>query len=120
MSEMQTSVADRGKRPGIEQRKWVRHLCPPETRCQVAGASTGGRPLPVVVRNISIGGISLALRHPVPVGTLLDIHLNNANHRFTCDLQMQVVFSIGSPDGQFILGGSLNRELSEEELKKLV
>jgi hypothetical protein len=54
------------------------------------------------------------------VGTLLDIHLNNANHRFTCDLQMQVVFSIGSPDGQFILGGSLNRELSEEELKKLV
>jgi len=120
MSQMQTPLAKPAKRPRVEQRKWVRHLCPQETRCQVTAPTPGGQPLPASVRNISAGGISLALRHRVAVGALLDIHLNNANHRYSCDLQMRVVFAIGNPDGNFVLGGSLDRELSDEELHKLL
>jgi len=120
MSEVQTSLAEATKRPWVEQRKWVRHLCPPETRCLVTVPTPGVGLLPAVVRNISAGGISLALRHPVAVGTVLDIHLSNATHDYCCDLEVRVVFVIGSREGDFALGGSFNRVLSDEELQKLL
>ena len=75
---------------------------------------------PVRVRNISAGGISLILPKEVPSDTLLDIELLNRPEMFLCKLQVKITYRVEHPTGDWIIGGSFTRKLSEEEIRLLL
>src|SRR5262249_3953065 len=75
---------------------------------------------PAEVRDISAGGISIALFRPVERGTVLNVELANKVLRFTCRIQVKVLHTRTNADGGWIIGGSFSRKLSASELQALV
>ena len=107
------------KPQGSEQRKWERYLCPPETCCSVSLAA-GGEPAQGQIKNLSAGGISMVVNRKVPLGTTVTVHLGHAGRSYACSLQMGVIYTIEDANGGFVIGGPFDRELSNEELQKLL
>lgn len=107
------------KPAGAEQRKWERYLCPPETYCSVAPVA-GGEPSKARVKNLSAGGISVVVEQKFALGSTVTIHLGNAARTYACTLQMGVSYTIEDPSGGFVIGGPFARELTNDELQKLL
>ena len=73
------------------------------------------------IRNISPEGISLILSRPVEAGTILSVDLiDTKTNRFSRTLQVKVVYAVEHPSGDWIMGGSFNGRLSDEELRQFL
>ncbi len=83
-------------------------------------AAVEGDPLPVRVRNISAGGISLVVHREVVTDTLLVVQLLNRPQMFLCDVQVRVTYAVEHPSGDWIVGGAFTRKLSDDELRSLL
>ena len=117
MSDRPVSPSPASPEPeGIERRASTRYPCNLATSCRLI-ASVEGDTWPGRVRNISVGGISLVLSHPVDAGTLLAVELRRTTHNFSRAVQVRVIYCIEHPSGDFILGGYFTNPLDDDELK---
>jgi hypothetical protein len=104
---------------GAERRESFRYGISLETSVRLM-AAVEGDPLPVRVRNISAGGISLVLHRAVETETILPVQLLNRPQMFLCDVQVRVTYVVEHPSGDWIIGGAFTRKLAEEELRSLL
>jgi hypothetical protein len=103
-----------------ERRTSVRVACNLETSPHLI-AALGSDFFLARVRNISPEGISLVVSRSFDPGTVLSVDLidKRTNH-FSDTLQVQVLYALEHPSGEWILGGIFNRDLTADELKIFV
>lgn len=101
------------------RREAIRYNINLETSCLLIAALEGDT-TPVRVRNISSGGISLVLTRGVEPDTVLSIQLLNRPRMYFCKVDVKITYVVEHPSGDWILGGSFNRKLTDEELRALL
>ena len=69
---------------------------------------------------ISAGGVSLVLNRGMEPDTMLTVQLLNRPRMFFCKVEVKVTYVVEHPSGDWILGGSFARRLSDEELRSLL
>jgi hypothetical protein len=99
-----------------ERRVWVRYPADLETTVQPPGPGTPAR-LSARVRNISLGGVSLALDRPFEPGELLSVELPGATEESRCNVLACVVHVGEGSDGAWVVGCTFARELGEDDLE---
>jgi hypothetical protein len=104
---------------GPERRVWVRSLSDVETNCKLADAPATGRML-ARIRNVSQGGANLLVPQPLPPGALLSIEMPGTGPGDEYFVLACVIRSAAQPHGEWSLGCTFARELSEEEVQSLV
>lgn len=112
-------VAPRGDASGPERRVWVRSLSDVETNCKIAEAPATGR-MSARIRNISRGGVNLLVPQPLEPGALLSIELPGSSPGDEYFVLACVIHSVVQPSGDWGLGCTFARELTEEEVHSLV
>jgi hypothetical protein len=111
----------RPRRPGgpesaEDRRVWVRFPADLETTYHPAGQE--GRPgFAALVRNISVGGLSLAVDRPFEPGALLTVELPGPAGQATYAALACVVHCGPEKDGRWVLGCTFSRELSDDDLE---
>src|SRR5690242_3805741 len=93
-----------------ERRVWVRYPADLETTVQAAGSPDAVR-LSARVRNVSLGGVSLAVDRPFEPGDLLSVELPGATEQTRCNVLACVVHVGEMPEGGWVLGCTFSREL---------
>jgi hypothetical protein len=101
---------------GGERRVWVRHASNLETSYQPAHDPDAGR-LSVRVRDVSSGGISLAVDRPFEPGELLGIELPADPGGPTSTVLACVVRSDPQPGGGWVLGSTFAAQLQDRDLQ---
>lgn len=101
--------------PGLERRAKVRHTASQETSCHPVAAGWNDSWWQATVRDISGGGIRLAVTHLFEPGTLLALDLEGVLRL----LVARVVHVSPQPDG-WVVGCEFISKLSEEELQTLL
>jgi hypothetical protein len=101
-----------------ERRVWLRYPADLETTVLPAG---GGDPVRFTarLRNISLGGVSVSVDRPFEPGDLLSVELPGATEQSRCTVLACVVHVHRGAGGEWILGCTFSRELSEEDLEAL-
>jgi c-di-GMP-binding flagellar brake protein YcgR len=98
-----------------DRRVWARYPANLETVYKPAGAPDSTR-LTAQVRNISLGGINLLGGRPFELGELLTVELPGATEQSRCNVLACVVHCAEGPDGEWSLGCTFSRELTDEDL----
>jgi PilZ domain len=99
-----------------ERRIWVRYPADLETSYRPEGQAHGTR-LSARVRNISLGGICLSVDRPFMPGDLLSVELPGATEQSRCHVLACVVHAGLGDEGEWILGCTFSRELSNNDLE---
>jgi hypothetical protein len=105
--------------PGLDRRVWVRSLSDVETNCKLAEAPATGR-MAARIRNISRGGANLLIPQRLDPGALLSIELPGDAAGDEYFVLACIIHSNLQPNGEWSLGCTFARELSEEEVQSLV
>jgi hypothetical protein len=74
---------------------------------------------PAHVLDLSKGGISLLCDHRLKPGSLAALSLYHIPHRFECELSVRIVLA-AEFQGAFLLGAAFTRELTDEEMARLL
>ncbi|MBV9124640.1 MAG: PilZ domain-containing protein [Planctomycetes bacterium] len=99
-----------------ERRESLRHTLNGRAACYVCPA--GDRVIgPFEVRDISAGGIRLALPAKIPLPDIIQLRLFHRKWRTWLEYQATVVFASRPSGGEFILGGQFARPLGDKELE---
>ncbi|HKB05140.1 MAG TPA: PilZ domain-containing protein [Gemmataceae bacterium] len=102
-----------------DQRRWDR-VAPTSGRAVVRRFRTGpGAPAPARILNLSPNGIGLAFPVRVDPGTLLDLELIADPDRPGLVILASVVYVAPGGDGDWVLGCTFIRELSDTDLRAL-
>jgi hypothetical protein len=104
--------------PVTERRQVVRYGCSLQTAYHLSALVEPYRR--AGIRNISVRGLSLVLSCRLETGTLVTVDIYNKSSRYTCQIQLRIVYVIPHPDGDFIVGGEFARHLSDEEIDALL
>jgi hypothetical protein len=117
LNHCRTNYADAAHGPN--RRKCDRHECTPEhPRCLIAAVAVD--PWLVPVRNISASGINFRLARRLDPGTVVTVKLFNTVRQFECTVPVRVVYILQHADGDYLIGGAFERELSESEVQGLL
>jgi hypothetical protein len=110
-------VGSRPRRPisNDDRRVWIRFPANLETTFRPADADGGAR-LSALVRDISRGGLSLAADRAFAPGNLLAVELPGPAEEAICSVLACVVHVTPQGAGNWILGCSFSRELSDADL----
>jgi PilZ domain len=73
-----------------------------------------------VVRDLSVNGMGLLLDQRFEVGTILAIQLRQAHQGLSCILSGKVTHATRQPDGQWLIGCTLSRSLTDDEVWTLL
>ena len=96
-----------------ERRAAQRHECLDLTRCQVPAA---GEQFWARIRNLTVGSVGLVLDRPLQPGTCLMIDLGGGPG----PALVTVVHATRYASGGWLVGGRLERPLTERELESLL
>jgi hypothetical protein len=98
-----------------DRRVWVRFPADLETTCRPAGADDPSC-FSAVVRDISGGGLSLSTDRAFAPGDLLTVELPGPDTQAAYAVLACVVHVNHQGDGQWVLGCTFSRELSDDDL----
>jgi hypothetical protein len=120
MSLWRRLIGSRCRRPAegvaVEDRRiWVRHPADLQTTCRLVSAANSFR-FAAVVRNISVGGLSLLVDREFTPGELLNVELPGPNEAENYCALACVVHVAPQENGQWLVGCIFARELSDEDL----
>jgi hypothetical protein len=105
--------------PGAGRPAAARYPCSLRTSCRVA-LGPAGDAWAAQVRDLSAGGVALALRRRFEPGTLLAFALRAPDGACAADLLARVVRAAAQPDGGWLLGCAfVGGGLGEEEVRAL-
>jgi len=93
------------------QERWAWGL---ETTCRLPPPEK--RSWPAVVRALSLRGVGLVLDTYLETGSALIVEIPNSQDH----LRVRIVHATALPGGQWLLGCSLGKALTEKELQKLL
>jgi hypothetical protein len=99
-----------------ERRAWVRYVCDLVTICQPA-PSANREPHLARIRNVARGGINFDVDQHFESGSILSVELPGPIGEPTCRLLICVIHVTPLPGGDWSLGCSFVRELSDEDLQ---
>ena len=99
-----------------ERRAWLRYVCDLVTLCRPTYAPNS-EPLMARVRNISCGGIQLLVDQPFESGAILSIELPGPAGEPISTLLACVIYAMPQGGGDWAVGCSFVRELSDEDLQ---
>jgi PilZ domain len=99
-----------------ERRAWVRYVCDLITICQPAH-SPNREPFLARIRNVARGGINFDIDQRFESGSILSIELPGPIGEPVCRLLVCVIHVTPQPGGDWCLGCSFVRELSDEDLE---
>ncbi len=110
---------------GSERRAWVRHPLGVGTCGVIDTSICGGQPdseeiWPLVVRDVSIGGIGVLLARRFEMGTELSIELSAGPDASPRRLAARVVRIVPEKAGHWIHGCMFREKLTEDELTSLL
>jgi hypothetical protein len=115
MSENQAAT----HREEIKSRALERLAWGLETTCRLISGEE--RTLPALVRDLSSNGVGLVLDSYLQPGSELAIQIPPAHENMQAEhLHVRVVHAAALPGGQWLLGCSLTRPLSENERQRLL
>jgi hypothetical protein len=100
-----------------ERRVWVRYPSDLETTYSPAGKGPSPQ-LSARVRNVSLGGVSLAVDRAFEPGELLSVELPGATEESRCTVLACVVHVSAAGPREWLIGCTFARELGEEDLEK--
>jgi PilZ domain len=103
----------------LDRRAWVRYPCELDSACQPL-AGTRGVEWPGKIRNLSRGGLALALARRFEVGTVLAIEMQGRDAGDLGTVLARVAHISIQPDGTWLLGCAFTKLLTEEDLKALL
>jgi c-di-GMP-binding flagellar brake protein YcgR len=102
--------------PGADERRvWIRYPADLETAYKPAAAADNLR-LSARVRNISLGGVNLMTNRAFQPGELLSIELPGDTEDSRCNALACVVHCAEELPGEWSLGCTFSRELTEDDL----
>jgi hypothetical protein len=99
-------------------RTWMRFPSGAQATMQT-GTAAGQEPWPAQLRDISANGVALLVAQPVEAGTILSLELQRTAAPASLTLLACVVRVEGTPGGEWLLGCTFIRELSDKELRAL-
>jgi hypothetical protein len=102
-----------------ERRAWVRYPCDLDSSCRPAIAAQTSRWV-AKVRNVSSGGIALALGRRFEPGALLTIDIQKARGDSRSSFLAKVVHVTREDAGSWLMGCAFRSPLSEEEIQALL
>ena len=105
--------------PTTERRAAPRHPPGPAAACRLT-VVLGGVVRPVVIRDISAGGIDLVVHRPFEPGTDLALELLNAAKNFSRTVRVHVVHADPQGDGDWSVGFAFASRLADDELQALL
>lgn len=111
------TAAEATHRPGAERRSAPRYPVNPETACRVL-ATDDPAFQPAEVRNISTGGLRLAVARHYEVGTFLTVELSRKGGQLERTLVVRVVH-VSEQGDRFVLGCAFLAPLAGHELLAL-
>jgi hypothetical protein len=111
-----SAVSSQGQEGAEERRVWLRYPADLETSYEPATVP-GGTRLAARVRNISLGGINLLGNRSFEPGELLSVELPGATEQTTTNVLACVVHCQAEKEGEWSLGCTFSRELSDEDLE---
>ena len=114
-----TSQASGTGVPAAERRLWERYSSELETTLETVSPPGEAR-LRARIRDISAGGIQVAVNHCYETGTLLNVHLPRSTANACLSMLASVVHVSSPADGTWALGCSFIRELNDAELQSLL
>jgi hypothetical protein len=82
-------------------------------------AYLGPEPWPAHVLDLSKGGISLLCDHCLNPEDVVALSLYHIPHRFLCELPVRIVLATAFYE-TFLLGAAFTRELTDEEMARLL
>jgi hypothetical protein len=104
--------------PSEERRQFPRYQIHHEKKPHLV-AHLGPDWWPAHVLDLSKGGISLLCDHRLNPGDVVALSLYHIPHRFLCELPVRIVLA-AEFQGAFLLGIALTRELTDEEMGRLL
>jgi|SRR5438445_3980733 len=102
--------------PRTERRGWIRYLCDVVTSCQRVNAPDDSSVL-AKIRNISQGGVNLIVSQPFEAGAILSVELPAGQGEPACTILGCVVHAQPQSNGEWVLGCSFVRELTDHDLE---
>ncbi len=102
-----------------ERRAWVRYPCDLDSSCRPV-INAVNRRWPAKVRNVSSGGMCVALDRRFEVGSLLTIDVQNAVGASCLSCVVKVIHVTREDCGNWLLGCSFRSPLSEDEVQELL
>jgi len=103
----------------IERRAWVRYPCDLDSSCRPVVAALN-RPWTAKVRNLSSGGICLALDRRFEPGALLTIEVQRTTTASSFSFVAKVIHVSRDDSGGWLLGCAFRSPLSEDEIQGLL
>lgn len=104
---------------GPDQPSWPRQRCRGRTRGH-ARAPSGGDRVPVKVRELSVGDLSLTCGRHFPPGDVLGLSLVNSATGYGVEAMARVAYSIERRNGVFLVTGTFLVPLDEADVQALL
>jgi hypothetical protein len=108
------------KPPGAERRVTVRYVPSGSDTFAHMSAVVEGFSGTASVRNISVAGISLIVDHDLDPDAEVNLQLRNLSKLFSCRVPLRIIYMVERPSGEWILGGSFSRKLTDDEMIALL
>jgi hypothetical protein len=102
-----------------ERRAWVRYPCDLDSSCRPVVAAPNRR-WPARVRNVSSGGICVALDRRFEPGALLTIEVQAGGIGAAFTFVAKVIHVTKEESGNWLLGCAFRSQLSEDEIQTLL
>ncbi len=121
MSQKNEALRDKRTKtfPAIEHRAFVRHECREEGSCH--SVQPGAKEVwPATVRDVSVSGLSLVVRHEFAKGEILVVELEKPVEGFPRRLFMRVKHATKYADHSWIVGCCFVNKLTDYELQALI
>jgi hypothetical protein len=99
-------------------RTWTRFASGAKATIQT-GKAAGQSSLPAKVLNISANGVAIRVAQPVEAGTILSLELQRSTAASPLTLLACVARVEATTDGEWLLGCTFSRELSDKEFQAL-
>ncbi len=105
--------------PGMDRRKWVRHIPATRTVCRLLLDGTIAL-WALQVHDVSVGGICLAVDVLLPRGSVLVLELHNPRGRLVCRRQARLTSIANGPGANFTTRWVFSHDLSYAEADELL
>ncbi len=114
------AAAIQGEQASVDRRRARRYSTTERRTVQLADGLCSNRPRAAVVRDLCVRGLGLVADFPFVEGEIVSVRIDAAHGILPAALSAQVRHVRAQPDGNWLLGCSLSRSLTDDEMFALL